>query len=97
MGATDTATHGLHEAARPSHNESTAPSRGGCVDSEDHLPAPAVEEIATLLAKGFLRYWKSRRLRPAIEPVGPENGLDSQPTQSLHVSVVDTTREEENG
>jgi len=32
------------------------------VDFENDLPPEAVDEIASLLAKGFLRYWKSKRV-----------------------------------
>ena len=62
------------------------------MDFEDHLPPEAVDEIASLLAKGFLRYWKSQRVRPIIALASPDGGLDSRPTQSVHVSVVNAKR-----
>jgi hypothetical protein len=62
------------------------------VDSENDLPPEAVDEIASLLAKGFLRYWKSQRARPMIAPADPDGGLDSRPTPSVHVSVVNAKR-----
>jgi hypothetical protein len=65
------------------------------VDFENDLPPEAVDEITSLLAKGFLRYWKSQRMRPMIASVGPDGGLDFQPTPSLHVSVVNAKRTEE--
>jgi hypothetical protein len=91
VGVTDTATFGLRQSARRSHNESTVPE-GECVDSENDLPPEAVDEIASLLAKGFLRYWKSQRARPMIAPADPDGGLDSRPTPSVHVSVVNAKR-----
>ena len=62
------------------------------MDSENDLPPEAVDEIASLLAKGFLRHWKSQRVRPRIAPPDPDGGLDSRPTPSLHVSVVSAKR-----
>ena len=62
------------------------------MDFENDLPDNAVDEITSLLAKGFLRYWKSQRMRPVIAPAGPDGGLDSRPTPSLHVSVVNAKR-----
>jgi hypothetical protein len=62
------------------------------VGFDDDLPDDAVDEIASLLATGFLRYWKSQRMRPVIVPGGPDGGLDSRPTPSLHVSVVNAKR-----
>ena len=59
---------------------------------ENDLPPEAVDEIASLLAKGFLRYWKSQRMCPIIAPASLEGGLASQPTQSVHVSVVNAKR-----
>lgn len=66
------------------------------MDFENDLPPEAVDEIASLLARGFLRYWKSQRTRPAMTPAVPDGGLASLPTQSLHVGVVDTKRTGEN-
>lgn len=62
------------------------------MDSENNLPDDAVDEITSLLAKGFLRYWKSQCVRPMIAPGNPDGGLDSRPTPSLHVSVVNAKR-----
>lgn len=53
------------------------------MDFQDDLPPEAVEEIASLLAKGCLRYWKSLRRRATAE-------LDLQAAESRHVTVVDT-------
>jgi hypothetical protein len=47
---------------------------------EDVRPE-CISEIAAILARGFLRYLKSRRLQP-------QNGLDSGAEQSRHVTVV---------
>lgn len=52
------------------------------MDFQDDLPPEAVEEIASLLAKGCLRYWKSLRRRATPE-------LDLQAAESRHVTVVD--------
>ena len=49
--------------------------------------------IASILAKGYLRYRKSRQNR-APEPA--QNRLDSGAEQSLHVTVVNAQRMEEN-
>lgn len=92
MDATDIATHWSAPAARPSHNESPAAvPTGECVDFTNDLPPDAVAEITSLFAKGFLRYWRSQRLRPLIT----ENQLDSPATQSGHVTVVDATEKGE--
>ena len=92
MDAMDTATFWSVPAARPSHNESSAAvPTGECVDFTNDLPPDAVAEIASLFAKGFLRYWRSQRQRPLIA----ENQLDSTATQSGHVTVVNTTEKGE--
>jgi hypothetical protein len=84
----DTATVGLRQfAVSPQRVHGIVPE-GECVDFENDLPDDAVDEITSLLAKGFLRYWKSQCMRPVIAPGGPAGGLDSRPTPSLHVSVV---------
>ncbi len=49
--------------------------------------------IASILAKGYLRYRKSRQNR-ALEPA--QNRLDSRAEPSLHVTVVNAQRTEEN-
>ena len=51
-----------------------------------------VSEVAAILAKGFLRYRKSRRIGP--DP--PQNRLDSVAEPSRHVSVVNAKRMDEN-
>ena len=53
----------------------------------------ALSQIAAILAKGFLRYRKCRRLR-AQELPQPQ--LDSPPEPSRHVSVVYEPRTDEN-
>lgn len=63
------------------------------MDFKEDLPPDAVAEIASLLAKGFLRYWKSQRQRPQI--AGNE-GVDSSASQSRHGTVVNARDEVEN-
>jgi hypothetical protein len=58
----------------------------------DTVPA-SISEIATILAKGFLRYRKSRRLR--LQEV-PQNCLASAPEPSVHVTVVNDQRMDKN-
>ena len=53
----------------------------------------AILQIAAILAKGFLRYRKSRRFQPAEQP---QNGLASGPEPSRHVTVVNDQRTDEN-
>ncbi len=53
----------------------------------------AVSKIAAILAKGFLRYRKSRRFQP---PELPEDALASAPEPSRHVTVVNDQRTDEN-
>jgi hypothetical protein len=60
------------------------------VDFKEDLPPDAVAEIASLLAKGFLRYWKSQRHRPQI---ASEEAVDSSASQSCHRTVVNTRDE----
>ena len=62
------------------------------MDFENDLPPEDVDEIASLLAKGFLRYWKSQRQRPRIA----ESQVDSPATESRHVTVVNATESEKN-
>jgi hypothetical protein len=62
------------------------------VYSEDALPPEDVDEIASLLARGFLRYWKSQRQRPLIA----ESPVDSPAPESRHVTVVNATESEKN-
>ena len=65
------------------------------MDFENDLPPEAVDEITSLLAKGFLRYWKSQRVRPIIAPCSANDALDFPATQSVHVSVVNAKRKGE--
>jgi hypothetical protein len=53
----------------------------------------AISEIAAILAKGFLRDRKSRRRRV---PEPPQNALASTPEPSVHVTVVNAERTDEN-
>ena len=92
MDVTDTATCWSAPGARPSHNESTAfVPKGDRVDFANDLPPDAVAEIASLFATGFLRYWKSQRLRPLVA----KGRLDSPATQSPHGTVVNTQEKDE--
>jgi hypothetical protein len=52
-----------------------------------------ISEIAALLARGFLRYRKSRRFSLPNEP---QNYLASTPEPSVHVTVVNAERMDEN-
>jgi len=54
-------------------------------------PEP-VSEMATILAKGFLRYRKSLRLQAVVQP---ENDVASVPEPSRHVTVVNDQRTDE--
>jgi len=60
--------------------------------SETAIPE-SISAIAAILAKGFLRYRKSLRLR-LLEP--PQDGLASAPEPSRHVTVVNDQRTDEN-
>jgi len=60
--------------------------------SEDVRPE-SISQIASILAKGFLRYRKSRRFQ-AVEL--PQDGLASWPEPSRHVTVVNDQRTDEN-
>jgi len=60
--------------------------------SESDRPEP-ISQIASILAKGFLRYRKSRRLQ-AVEPANL--GLASVRELSRHVTVVNDQRTDEN-
>ena len=62
------------------------------MDFENDLPPEDVDEIASLLARGFLRYWKSQRQRPLIA----ESQVDSSAPESRHVTVVNATEREKN-
>ena len=53
----------------------------------------AIFQIASILARGFLRYRKSRRFQ-ATEP--PQEGLASGAEPSRHVTVVNAQRTDEN-
>ena len=59
----------------------------------ENVRPECISEIASIFAKGFLRYRKSRRLRP---PDPPQNGLDSAPEPSPHVTVVNAERTDGN-
>ena len=59
--------------------------------SQDVRPE-CISEIASILAKGFLRYRKSCRLQ-YIDP--RQEGLASGPEPSRHVTVVNAQRTDE--
>jgi hypothetical protein len=59
--------------------------------SEDVRPE-SISEIASILAKGFLRYRESRRLQ-YIDP--RQEGLASGSEPSRHVTVVNDQRRDE--
>ncbi len=59
----------------------------------DNVRPEPITEIASILARGFLRYRKSRRLRL---PEPPQNDLASAPEPSRHVTVVNDQRTDEN-
>ena len=67
MDVTDIATYWF-ASVRPSPPQRVPGfrPRGEFVDFANDLPPDGVDEIASLLARGFLRYWKSQRLRPLI-------------------------------
>jgi hypothetical protein len=63
--------------------------------SETDLPPAAVTEIASILARGFLRYRASLRRAPLgqpddkqSEPAAASTGLAFPATPSVHVTVV---------
>ncbi len=58
----------------------------------ENVRPECISEIAAILARGFLRYRKSRRLQ-AVEP--PPNDLASAPEPSRHVTVVNDQRTDE--
>ena len=60
--------------------------------SQDVRPE-CISEIASILAKGFLRYRKSRRFQAGDLP---QNGPASGPVPSPHVTVVNAQRTDEN-
>jgi hypothetical protein len=62
------------------------------VDFENDLPPEDVDEIASLLARGVLRYWKSQRQRPLIAA----SQVDSLAPESRHVTVVNAAESEKN-
>jgi len=55
----------------------------------ENVKPECITEVASILAKGFLRYRKSRRL---LSPDPPQNGLASGDEPSRHVSVVNAER-----
>lgn len=57
--------------------------------SVSDLPPGAVAEIASILARGYMRYRKSDRLRQLSQG---ENDLDSAAEPSLHVTVVNAQK-----
>ena len=62
----------------------------------DRVRPECISEIASILAKGFLRCRKSRQVRPPEISQYAQNGLDSGAEPSRHVSVVNAERTEEN-
>lgn len=62
------------------------------MDFKDDLPPEVVEEISTMLARGFLRYWISQKRRPRIA----ESQLDSSVSESAHVTVVNAQEKDGN-
>jgi hypothetical protein len=66
--------------------------KGECVDFNNDLPCETVEEISTLLARGFLRKWISQNRRPTIA----EHQLDSPVPESAHVTVVNAQEKDDN-
>lgn len=58
----------------------------------ENVSRESVSEIALILAKGYLRYRKSRRFRD-LDP--SQNSLDCAPEPSGHVTVVNTQRTED--
>jgi hypothetical protein len=59
----------------------------------ENMMPECISGIAAILAKGFLRYRKSRRFQ-AVDP--PQNGLASGPEPSRHVTVVNDQRTDGN-
>ncbi len=59
----------------------------------DNVRPEPISAIASILAKGSLRYRKSRRFQ-AVEL--PQNDLASAPEPSRHVTVVNDQRTDEN-
>ena len=55
----------------------------------ENVRPECISEIATILAKGFLRFQRSRRLRLA-DP--PQNGLASGAEPSPYMNVVNAER-----
>lgn len=64
------------------------PADSGSPASSAGAPPEVISEIAAILARGYLRYRKSRRRLL--------NEVDSAAEPSRHVSVVDDQRTEEN-
>jgi hypothetical protein len=58
----------------------------------ENIRPECISDIAAILAKGFLRYRRSRRLQPRD---GPQNCLASALVPSPHVTVVNTERTDE--
>lgn len=52
---------------------------------ENNLPTEAVREIASILAKGFLRHWRAQHVRLVSDAAGQ---LDSSETPSPDGTVV---------
>ena len=97
MGVTDTAQRASSGPSGSHDNRRVRSQIGGenVLASETDLPSAAVSEIASILAHGYLRYRASlRRAQLAPDSIGPpqpavlETTLASQPTQSVHVTVV---------
>jgi len=93
VGVTDTATLVCAgPPVSPTTNLLHGPRDGECVYAENALPPEALDEIASLLAKGFLRYWKSQHQRPLIA----QSQVDSPAPESRHVNVVNAAESEKN-
>jgi hypothetical protein len=59
----------------------------------DNVRPEPISAVASILAKGFLRYRKSRRFQ-AVDPA--QNDLASKAEPSRHVTVVNDQRTDEN-
>jgi hypothetical protein len=72
--------------------------------SDTGLPPAAVTEIASIVAKGYIRYRASLRRGPQgqpddnhPQPAATTTGLAFPATPSLHVSVVNAQRKGDKG
>jgi hypothetical protein len=92
VGVMDTATS---ICAGPPVSPTTNPRirpKGDSVAFENDLSNEAVAEIASLLARGFLRNRRSQLQRP----ISAEHQLDWPVPESPHVTVVNATEKDEN-